>query len=156
MITMISSTANYVTYSEPIKDFRERMKAEKPFSDAKKQADELLAKESAKKMLATIQSDSQFAEQMANTHAFTRDYELIDLADVPIESETGMNEYSQHVRNFEAKANDVMTERIQLYNKMKTNGSTGAEIFNGLVAFDKTLSADYQKATKLDLMTNLV
>lgn len=156
MITMISSTPTTSSYSEPIKDFRERMKVEKPFSDAKKQADELLAKENAKKMLATIQSDPQFAEQMANTHAFTRDYELIDLADVPVENPVAMEAYNQHVHSFEAKADGIMNERIQLYNKMKANGSTGADIFNGLVAFDKTLPDDYQKATRLDLMTNLV
>ncbi|MDD5214672.1 MAG: hypothetical protein PHQ03_03915, partial [Methylococcales bacterium] len=151
MITMISSTPNYSTFSEPISDFRERMKSEKPFLEARKQADELLAKARAKETVDHVQTDPEFADETAQSYAFSRDLEVVDLADALNQTPEA---YEQHIKSFSAQSDAVMNERIQLYQKMKANGSSGAEIFKSLMVFNKTLPEDYQKATHIDVMAN--
>lgn len=150
MINMISSTPNYSTFSESFSDFKIRT-AKTPFDSAMKQADELLAKENAKKLVAIIQLDPKFADETAQNYAFSRDLEVVDLADAINQTPEA---YEQHIKKFSAQSDTVMNERIQLYQKMKANGSSGAETFKGLMAFNKTLPDDYQKATHIDVMAN--
>jgi hypothetical protein len=151
MITMISNTPSYSTYSESVEDFCKRAKAEKPFSDARKMALEVEAKAGAAECVAAIQTNPQFADQMASTYTFLRDFEVVDLAEVIKQDPT---ELELHNQLFEAQANEIMMQRIEIYNRMKANGSSGASIFKNIMAFNKTLPEDYQKATRLNIIAN--
>lgn len=148
---MISSTPSYSTYSESVEDFRQRAKAEKPFFDARKAALDVEAKAGAAECVAAIQTNPQFADQMASTYTFLRDFEVVDLAEVINQDPT---ELELHNQRFEAQAKDIMMQRIEIYNRMKANGSSGASIFKSIMAFNKTLPDDYQKATRLNIIAN--
>lgn len=47
-----------------------------------------------------------------------------------------------------------MMQRIEIYNRIKANGSSGADIFKSIMTFNKTLPEDYQKATRINIIAN--
>ena len=59
---------------------------------------------------------------------------------------------SYHAPYFTHNSHDSTTTEI--YNRMKANGSSGADIFKSIMTFNKTLPEDYQKATRINIIAN--
>lgn len=105
-----------------------------------------------------IKTDPAFANEMAYAYSFSPDGELVDLErDVPpLDGSIGtgtyktIDEYFKHTAEFDSTAQEVMRQRQQIYTSMKAQGASGLDIFSSLMAFNKTLPPDYQRATGLD------
>ncbi len=98
-----------------------------------------------------VNSDPEFAKEMANVYTYSRDFELVDLNDLPSLSDTSaMSAYTQQVKNFENEADKIRDQRIQIYTDMKGSGASDADIFNRIMQFNKNLPKDYQEKTGLD------
>ncbi|MBD9361578.1 hypothetical protein [Methylomonas fluvii] len=98
-----------------------------------------------------VNSDPEFAKEMANVYTYSRDFELVDLNDLPSLSDTSaMSAYTQQVKNFENEADKIRDQRIQIYTEMKGSGASDSDIFNKIMQFNKSLPEDYQAKTGLD------
>ncbi|MCK9608212.1 MAG: hypothetical protein M0R33_17340 [Methylomonas sp.] len=98
-----------------------------------------------------VNSDPEFAKDMANAYTYSRDFEVVDLNKLPSLSDTSaMAAYTQHVNDFENEANNIRDQRIQIYTELKGTGASDAEIFNKIMQFNKSLPEDYQAKTGLD------
>ncbi|WP_427551922.1 hypothetical protein ACQE3D_25405 (plasmid) [Methylomonas sp. MS20] len=98
-----------------------------------------------------VNSDPEFAKEMASVYTYSRDFELVDLNDLPSLSDTSaMSAYTQHVKSFENEADKIRDQRIQIYTEMKGSGASDADIFNKIMQFNKNLPEDYQLKTGLD------
>lgn len=106
-------------------------------------------------MLRGIADEPEFAKEMAYNYAFIRDSELVNLKDVPLDG-TGFDAYSKHVTAFEAQADSIRAQRINIYNEMSAKNATGAEIFHALMDFNRGLPEAYLKNTGLDRVLSTV
>lgn len=104
-----------------------------------------------KSIFDRVNSDPEFAKDMANAYTYSRDFEVVDLNKLPSLSDTSaMAAYTQHVNDFENEANNIRDQRIQIYTELKGSGASDAEIFNKIMQFNKSLPEDYQAKTGLD------
>ncbi|MFA6270258.1 MAG: hypothetical protein WC657_03560 [Candidatus Paceibacterota bacterium] len=98
-----------------------------------------------------VNSDPEFAKEMANVYTYSRDFELVDLNDLPSLSDaSAMSAYTQQVKSFENEADKIRDQRIQIYTEMKGSGASDSDIFNKIMQFNKNLPEDYQAKTGLD------
>jgi len=109
-------------------------------------------------LLDRINSDPEFAEEMAYLYSHSPDVEVVDLGkdSPPSDGSVGagtykaIEGYSEHGSEFSAKAQYVLQQRQRIYAEMKTRSATGATIFLGLMQFNKSLPGDYLRAAGLD------
>jgi len=108
-----------------------------------------------------IKTDPAFADDMAYQYSHVRDFEGISLEDLPpLDGSYGtgkfktMDQYLQHVSEFERTASDIMLQRQKIYDDMKSKGASGSEIFTKLMEFNSSLPKDYLESTRLNVMVD--
>ena len=85
---------------------------------------------------------------MVEIYAFVPDREIYDANDVPSDIEA-WKEFQNRTNQFSQIAEGVTEQRIDIYNQMKSENATDADIFKSLMEFNKSLPMDYQLKTGL-------
>ena len=92
-----------------------------------------------------VETDRAFAKTMAKNAAFIPDKLLVNLNDAPpLNDAEAWRAWTNQSIEFDSVAAKVTKRRIEIYSDMKSQGSTDAEIFNALIAFNLSLHIDYQ------------
>lgn len=102
-----------------------------------------------KKIFDTVKSDPEFAKKMADLYAHSQDRELISIDDIPLTDMQAWQEFQNKTNVFNGVAKDITAQRVEIYDSMKANGSSDADIFKALMDFNKSLPLDYQLKTGL-------
>lgn len=98
--------------------------------------------------LNKMDSDPQFADEMAYNLSHIDDKELVSINDLPpLYDERAWQGYRNHVSEFEHLAKGVTAQRTELYEAMKANSVSGKEIYKAILDFNRRLPMDYQLAT---------
>ncbi len=96
-----------------------------------------------------VDSDPELAKELAKSVAFIPDKLMVNLNEAPLSDPIAFKNWAQKSVEFDKIAAEVTQQRIDIYNDMKADGSSDAEIFNGLMAFNHTLPVDYQLKSAL-------
>lgn len=111
----------------------------------------------AKKLIENVNNDPEFAKQMARDAAYGTDLKMVhvdDIFNLPTSDDTKRwAEFIQGQKEFDAQASGIREQRIKIYNDLKSKGASDADIFNGIMQFNKTLPSNYQKMARIDQLT---
>ncbi|MEN0036773.1 MAG: hypothetical protein AAGC78_06880 [Cellvibrio sp.] len=100
------------------------------------------------KIFDQVEKDPKFAKEMVEIYTFVPDREIYDANDVPSDIEA-WKAFQDRTNQFSQIAEGVTEQRIDIYNQMKSENATDAEIFKSLMEFNKSLPMDYQLKTGL-------
>lgn len=100
------------------------------------------------KIFDQVEKDPKFAKEMVEIYTFVPDREIYDASDVPSDIEA-WKAFQDRTNQFSQTAERVTEQRIDIYNQMKSEKATDAEIFKSLMEFNKSLPMDYQLKTGL-------
>ncbi|MCF6442510.1 hypothetical protein L1077_24075 [Pseudoalteromonas luteoviolacea] len=103
-----------------------------------------------------VESDPSFASDMAEAVSFIPDKMLVSLAEAPpLTDVKAFTKWASKSDEFDKEAAVVTEQRIKIYNKMKDEGETDADIFKRIMDFNRDLPLDYQvKAGMLAIDTH--
>jgi len=92
-----------------------------------------------------VEADPLFAKEMAEAVAFIPDKLMINLNDAPpLSDPAAYKNWADMSEEFDKIASKVTGQRIELFNEMKSKGSSDQEIFKELLSFNHSLPMDYQ------------
>jgi len=92
-----------------------------------------------------VEADPLFAKEMAEVVAFIPDKLLMNLNDAPpLSDPVAYKNWAGMSEEFDEIASKVTGQRIELFNEMKSQGSSDQEIFKELLSFNHSLPMDYQ------------
>ncbi|KZN61999.1 hypothetical protein N473_20875 [Pseudoalteromonas luteoviolacea CPMOR-1] len=92
-----------------------------------------------------VESDPSFAADMAEAVSFIPDKMLVNLNEAPpLTDPVAFKKWASKSDDFDKEAAVVTEQRIQIYNNMKHEGASDAEIFNKILDFNRSLPMDYQ------------
>lgn len=100
------------------------------------------------KIFEQVEKDPKFAKEMVEIYTFVPDREIYDANDVPSDIEA-WKAFQDRTSQFSQIAEGVTEQRIDIYNDMKAENASDAEIFKSLMEFNKSLPIDYQLKTGL-------
>ena len=92
-----------------------------------------------------VEADPLFAKEMVEVVAFIPDKLLMNLNDAPpLSDPVAYKNWAGMSEEFDKIASKVTGQRIELFNEMKSKGSSDQEIFKELLSFNHSLPMDYQ------------
>ncbi|AOT08279.1 hypothetical protein [Pseudoalteromonas luteoviolacea] len=92
-----------------------------------------------------VESDPSFAAEMAEAVSFIPDKMLVNLNEAPpLTDPAAFKKWASKSDEFDKEAAVVTERRIEIYNKMKNEGASDADIFNKILDFNRSLPLDYQ------------
>ncbi|MBQ4878991.1 hypothetical protein J8M21_17390 [Pseudoalteromonas luteoviolacea] len=92
-----------------------------------------------------VESDPSFAAEIAEAVTFIPNKMMINLNEAPpLNDVEAFTKWASKSDEFDKEAAVVTEQRIEIYNKMKNEGATDAEIFNRIMDFNRALPLDYQ------------
>lgn len=95
--------------------------------------------------VSRVEVDPAFAKNMAKDAAFIPDKLLVNLNDAPpFNDAEAWRAWTSQSTEFDSVAAKITEQRTAIYNEMKFQGSTDAEIFKAIMDFNHSLSMDYQ------------
>jgi len=97
------------------------------------------------RLTASVDIDPQFAKEMAEAFAFTPDKLLVNLNGVPpLNDVNAWQAWNNQSTEFDKAAEEVTSQRSDIFDTMKANGSSDSDIFKAILSFNKSLPTDYQ------------
>ncbi|WP_046006970.1 hypothetical protein [Pseudoalteromonas rubra] len=92
-----------------------------------------------------VESDPVFAREMAEAITFIPNKMTVNLNEAPpLTDPVAHKKWADQSVEFDRIAEQVTEQRIALFNRMKGEGASDADIYNEMIAFNKTLPMDYQ------------
>lgn len=107
------------------------------------------------RLVSAAEADPTYAEQMAKTYAYVPDKMTLNWADAPSPANAeAFDAWANQSVTFDKEAEPINAKRIELYNSMKSNGSSDVDVLKAILNFNSNQPAQYQIKTgfwKLDV-----
>ncbi|MDK2593595.1 hypothetical protein [Pseudoalteromonas obscura] len=92
-----------------------------------------------------VEDDPKFAEEMAEAITFIPNKMMVNLNEAPpLTDPVAFKNWADRSVEFDKVAAQVTEQRIEIFNRMKGEGASDAEIFKEIISFNKSLPMDYQ------------
>ncbi|WP_125780079.1 hypothetical protein [Pseudoalteromonas rubra] len=114
-------------------------------SNQVKQASSTAVKHTWDSFRDDVGADPVFAREMAEAITFIPNKMTVNLNETPpLSDPVAHKKWADQSVEFDRIAEQVTEQRIALFNRMKGEGASDADIYNEMIAFNKTLPMDYQ------------
>lgn len=144
-ITSVTNTVNAALQFKPTTNANTLSSTGQATATANPSATSITQRHGWDHFIPSVEADPAFAKQMAKDAAFIPDKLLVDLNDAPpLNDAEAWRTWTSQSTEFDNVAAQVTEQRIGIYNDMKFQGSTDAEIFKALMEFNHSLPMDYQ------------
>jgi hypothetical protein len=100
------------------------------------------------RLVSACESDPAYAKQVAEELAFAKDGMILDWADAPSPADTdAWNAWVNQTDDFAKAAEPINAQRLDLYNKLKAQGTPDIDIVQSILKFNGSQSTEYQIKT---------